>query len=355
LRVKNIKVSVHQVPLSEELAMPFGSFNRLDHVIVTLNTTDGTFGQGEATVIPEFMGESLLQVVGESRVLARSLAGADPEDMDSVHSTIDRLLPSCRSARAAIDEACHDVTGKKHGSPVWRLLGQRQREHLTCTWAIGLKDPQETVDEAVFRQSKGYSTFKIKIGESDEEDLIKIRRLREALGSEALIRLDANGVYSPQRALRTLDRMVPYGLEMVEQPCAATELGAMAELRRSLGIKILADESVFCAADAEKLIEAGAADLVNIKIQKLGGLRPATYVASIVEKAGLACIVGSCLEVGPGIAASAHFAVTCRSAAGASDLTAGLQHSDGLAAAWFGGLGPTIREPVGSGLGVSRC
>jgi len=335
--------------------MPIGSFNSLNHVIVTLNTTEGISGQGEATVIQEFMGESLVQVADEGRLLARNLEGADPEDLESVHSIIDRLLPSCRSARAAIDEACHDVTGKKHGSPVWRLLGQRQREYLACTWAIGLKDPQGTVDEAVFRKSQGYSTFKIKIGDRDEEDLIKIRRLRETLGPEALIRLDANGAYSRQRALKMLDRMVPYGLEMVEQPCAATELGVMAELRRSLGIKILADESVFCAADAERLIEAGAADLVNIKIQKLGGLRPATEVARMVEEAGLACIVGSCLEVGPGIAASAHFAVTCRSAAGASDLAAGLQHSDGLGATWFGSPGPTIREPVGPGLGVPLC
>jgi len=75
----------------------------------------------------------------------------------------------------------------------------------------------------------------------------------------------------------------------------------------------------------------------------------------MVEEAGLACIVGSCLEVGPGIAASAHFAVTCRSAAGASDLTAGLQHSDGMGAVWFGGRGATIREPVGPGLGVPLC
>lgn len=334
--------------------MSIGTFSSLDHLITTVSTADGLSGEGEATVIPEFMGESQEQILQDVRLLASHLEGADPEDLDNLHSIIDRLSPSSRSARAAVDEACHDLAGKKRGLPVWRLLGERQRDRVKCTWAIGLKSPEDTVDEAMMRQSQGYRTFKVKVGDDDEDDYRKVSVLREKLGPDALIRLDANGAYTPKRALTALERMVPLGLEMVEQPCASHELAGMAELRRSLGVKILADESVFSAEDAEKVIDAGAADFVNIKIQKLGGLRPAGRVASMVENAGLTCIVGSCLEIGPGVGASAHFAVSCRSADGASDLTAGLQHSIAGAAA-FGDLGPTIREPAGPGLGVSRC
>ena len=334
--------------------MPIGSFSALDHVIVTLGTTDGVSGQGEATVIPEFMGETLDRVLADIYVLAPQLGGADPEDLEYVHAAIDRVLPSSRSARAAIDEACHDLAGKKLGVPAWRLLGERRRDRVYCTWVIGLKSPQATVKEATARQAEGYRTFKIKVGENDGQDFLKVRLLREALGTEALIRLDANGAYAPERALSVLDRMVPYGLES-EQPCAAGELAGMARLRRSLGVKVLADESVFSAADAERVLDAGAADLVNIKVQKLGGLRPACQVAALIEEAGLACIVGSCLEAGPGVAASAHFAVTCPSAEAASDLSAGLQLGDAAAATAFGGLGPTIHEPSGPGLGVVAC
>lgn len=348
-------VSIYKVPLRGEMAMPIGSFSSLDHVIVTLTTSDGLLGMGEATVLPEFMGESMEEVLRDIALLSRYLKDADPEDVDHLHATVDRVLPSCRSARAALDEACHDVTGKKLGTPVWRLLGQRQRDRLECTWVIGLKSPNETVDDARMGQSRGYRTFKVKVGANDEDDLLKVRLLRETLGDKALIRLDANGAYSPERSLTVLDRMVPFGLEMIEQPCAASELAGMAHLRRSLGVKIIADESVFSAVGAEKVIDAGAADLVNIKVQKLGGLRPAGEVARVVENAGLGCIVGSCLEAGPGVCASAHFAVTCASAGGASDLSAGLQHGSDAAAAAFGGLGPTIHEPFGPGLGVSGC
>lgn len=335
--------------------MPIGTFAALDHVFVTMTTNEELAGHGEVTLIPQFMGEAREQVLGDLRLFCRHLKGADPEDLEQVLSTVDRVAPRSLSARAAIDVACHDLIGRKHGLPTWRLLGHRQRQRVKCTWAIGLKSPKETVAEAVKRRAEGYDTFKVKVGDNDDEDYDKVRLMRLRLGPEPKIRLDANGAYSSRRALAALGRMASLGLEMVEQPCASDDLPAMALLRRTTGLKILADESVFSPADAERVIDAGAADFVNIKIQKLGGLRRAGEVATLVENAGLACIVGSCLEVGPGVAASAHFAVSCRSADRASDLTAGLQHVDGARAAEFGGLGPSIHEPAGPGLGMPSC
>jgi L-Ala-D/L-Glu epimerase len=336
--------------------MPIGSFSSFEHVTVKIVTSDGLSGLGEATVIPEFMGETLDDVLGGIHALASRLEDADLEEPGRVHALIDRVLPAARSARAAIDEACHDIAGKRLGVPAWRLFGERCRERIDCTWTIGLKSPEATVEDASARYAQGFRTFKIKVGKNDDEDLIKVRLVREALGPEVAIRLDANGAYTPDQALSVLERLQPYDLEMVEQPCAALELDGMARLRRSLGLIVLADESVFSAADAKRVIDAGAADLVNIKIQKLGGLLPAREVAGLVEQAGLACVVGSCLEVGPGVAASAHFTVTCRSATAASDLSAGLQLGvDPAAASTFGGVGPTIHEPAGPGLGVAAC
>jgi len=356
VRLSAVEASVTSVPFRDGIEMPIGSFSALDHVVVRVGTRDGLWGVGEVTVIPEFMGETLYEVLGAIHVLSSRLEDSDLEEPAGVHALIDRMLPHARSARAALDEACHDIAGKRLGVPAWRLLGERCRERVDCTWTIGLKSPQATVDDATAHYAQGYRTFKIKVGNDDAEDLRKVRLVREALGPEAAIRLDANGAYAPERALRVLEQLQVYDLEMVEQPCPALELDGMARVRRSLGVKVLADESVFSAADAKRVIDAGAADLVNIKVQKLGGLLPAREVADIVEKAGLACVVGSCLEAGPGAAASAHFAVTCRSATAASDLSAGLQLGvDATAAAPFGGIGPSIGEPTGPGLGMVSC
>lgn len=356
MRLNALEASVASVPFGDRIDMPIGSFSSLDHVMVRIATSDGLSGQGEVTVIPEFMGESLDAVLGGIHVLASRLEDADLESLPKVHALIDRVLPSARSARAAIDEACHDIAGQRLGVPAWHLLGERCRERMDCTWTIGLKSPEATVEDAAARHALGFRTFKIKVGKDDAEDLLKVRLVRETLGPEVAIRLDANGAYAPERALRVLERLQVYDLEMVEQPCPALKLEGMARLRSSLGVRVLADESVFSAADARRVVDAGAADLVNIKIQKLGGLLPAREVADIVEQAGLACVVGSCLETGPGVAASAHFAVSCRSASHASDLSAGLQLGvDPGAAAIFGGVGPTIHEPAGPGLGVAKC
>jgi len=355
VRLGKLEAVVRSVRLRGGLDMHIGSFASLDHVIVTLTTSDGLSGHGEATVIPEFMGETRDGVLGGLNRLGPLLEGMGPEDIEGIHELIDRALPDAKSARAAVDEACHDLAGQIRGVPTWRLLGERFRERVDCTWPIGLKNAEATVDEAMARLAEGFRTFKIKVGDNDAEDLLKVRLVREALGPEAVIRLDANGAYAPDRALSVLEGLLRYDLEMVEQPCPAGELSGTARLRRELGVRILADESVFSADDARRVIDAGAADLVNIKIQKLGGLRPARVVADIVERAGLGCVIGSCIEVGPGVAASAHFAVTCRSAATASDLSAGLQLSeDGVDAAAFGGVGPSIHEPAGPGLGMPR-
>lgn len=356
MRLSAVQASVTSVPIRDGIDMPIGSFSSFDHVIVRIVTGDGLSGLGEATVIPEFMGETLDAVLGSIHVLASRLEDADLEEPTRIHALIDRVLPGSRSARAAIDEACHDIAGKRLGVPAWRLLGDRCRERVDCTWTIGLKSPEATVEDAAARHAQGFRTFKIKVGKNDAEDLLKVRLVRETLGPEVAIRLDANGAYTPERALSVLERLLVYDLEMVEQPCPALELDGVARLRRSLGVKVLADESVFSADDAKRVIDAGAADLVNIKIQKLGGLRPARQVADMVEHAGLGCVVGSCLEAGPGVAASAHFAVTCRSASHASDLSAGLQLGvDPAGAAPFGGVGPTIHEPAGPGLGMVAC
>jgi len=356
VRLSAVEATVTSIPFREGIEMPIGSFSALNHVIVRVATRDGLWGLGEVTVIPEFMGETLHEVLGAIHVLSSRLEDSDLEGPAGVHAFIDRMLPKARSARAAIDEACHDIAGKRLGVPAWRLLGERCRERVDCTWTIGLKSAEATVEDAVAHHALGFRTFKIKVGNDDAVDLAKVRLVREALGPEVAIRLDANGAYAPERALKVLEQLQAYDLEMVEQPCPALELDGAARLRRSLGVKVLADESVFSAADAKRVIDAGAADLVNIKIQKLGGLLPAREVANIVEKAGLTCVVGSCLETGPGVAASAHFAVSCRSASLASDLSAGLQLGvDSAAAAPFGDVGPTIREPAGLGLGMVSC
>ena len=224
MRFSAVEASVTNVPIRDGIDMPIGSFSSLDHIVVRIATSDGLSGLGEVTVIPEFMGETLDQVLRDLDVLASRLEDDDLEEPGRVHALIDRVLPAARSARAAIDEACFDIVGKRLGVPAWRLLGERYRDRVDCTWTIGLKSPEATVEDAAARHAQGFRTFKIKVGKNDAEDLLKVRLVRETLGPEVAIRLDANGAYAPERALSILERLQVYDIEMVEQPCPALEL-----------------------------------------------------------------------------------------------------------------------------------
>jgi L-Ala-D/L-Glu epimerase len=353
MRIRSVDAEVLQVPLRGSLIMSIGSYAILDHVMVTLTTSEGLVGRGEATVVPEFMGESLQTILADIEAFAGFLWDVDVEDLDSVHAAMQTHRPRARSACAAVDQACHDALGRHLGVPVWRVLDDDVLNARTrFTWGIGLGTPEATVEEALVRQAAGYRTFKLKAGLDSEHDLLSVRRLRQALGPDALIRLDANGAYTPEQALSLIDRLQPYDLEMVEQPCAAAELEGMARLRRTLGVRVLVDESVFSEDDLHRVIEAAAADFVNITVQKLGGLRPSLKLAEQAAESGLGCIVGSCLEVGAGASASAHLAAVCPAVAGDSDLAAGLQNASPAAGGpdWWDG-GAQLGELRGAGLG----
>jgi L-Ala-D/L-Glu epimerase len=355
LPISRITWSVLSAPVSGA-DMSIGTFAALDHVLVKVSASNGPTGGGEATVLPEFTGETRSDIETALAAIASRLIGADPGDIEGVHSIIDRTASSCRSARAAVDVACHDLVARERGLPVWRLLGPRLRGEIECTWILGLNSDSTTVDEARRRQAEGFRTFKIKIGGDDSRDVQRVGLLRSALGPDALIRVDANGAYQPERALSVLGKMLPYELEMVEQPCPAPELAAMRRLRHELGVSVLIDESVFSVEDAERVLEAEAADALNLKIQKLGGMAATSRVAELARRAGLRCVIGSCLEIGVGVAASAHFGITCAGAEAASDLAAGIQLGVGRLPSGIvqaiGGTGPSVHEPSGDGLGV---
>jgi L-Ala-D/L-Glu epimerase len=326
-----------------------GHDRELDHVLVTITTTDGLTGRGEATVLPGPGAETVETILADVAALPAVLGDAGTAGAEAARAAIALYRPGARSAAAAIDQACHDIAARRLGVPAWRLLGEWRNAGTTCTWAI----PATGAENAVAaRRAEGYRTFRLGVGADDEADLARVRRLREALGPDARIRVDAGGAYSAERALRAVERLMAHDLELVEQPCAAADLAGMARLRRSLGVRVLADESVASSADAARVAEAGAADCVSINVQRLGGLGPALAVAELVAAAGLGCVVGGSLEVGPGAAAGVHLGVVCPAVAGDSDLLAGVQAagpnplSNGLL-----GAGPRLGEPSGAGLG----
>ena len=199
----------------------------------------------------------------------------------------------------------------------------------------------------------GFRILKVKVGESCEADAALIRALREVLGPGVILRADGNQGYSEAQARRFIESLGPADLELLEQPVPASDLGAMARLARSFDLPIMADESIRSVAEAQRIADAGAADLINIKLMKSGGLSEALRIARLTDAAGLGAMVGCNDESRIGIAAGLHCALVGPNTDRA-DLDGHLDLEDDVARGGVrieaGYILPLLDEP---GLGVS--
>jgi L-alanine-DL-glutamate epimerase-like enolase superfamily enzyme len=287
-------------------------------VFVKILTSDGITGFGEVRPEPvENQGETTASVVGAIKdFYAPLLIGKNPFDVERILFEMDKALPKNQYARMPIDLALYDIAGKRLGTPVHNLLGGLFHEKVPLKFPLGIASKEEMVKEAMnLIERFGVKYLKVKIGRATKwkEDIENVKAIREAVGDEISLQVDANcGYNSVGQALGVIRKLEKYDIAMVEQPIASWNLEGMAEIARSVDIPILADESVFTLMDAYKVIRMKAADVINVKLQKSGGLNMAKKIVAVAEAAGLPIFVGSSVETGVGAAAAAHFyASTC--------------------------------------------
>ena len=353
--IQDVQARLVEIPLAKEWQISLYSSQTRQHVVVKVTSATGVFGLGEASPSPAFMGEyGEAMVIVVEKLIKPALIGLNALDLEKIHSTMDKVIHGNMAAKAAVDIALHDLIGKALELPVYNLLGGRYRDSVPLTWVVGIKPLKEVLNEAQRYVNKGYKTIKIKLGRSPAEDLKVIRQVRKEVGKNVAIRVDANQAYTFDQAIRLFKSMEEYDIESIEQPLPAHDLEGMKSLAKILDTPIMADEAVFTPSDALKIAYERAADIINIKIGKVGGLYPARKIASIAQAAGIMCTVGSNLELEIGISASLHFALAASSATYPSDLFIGKDlHQYGIA-----DIPSTIENGVAylsdaSGLGIN--
>jgi len=335
--------SVDVIPYALAFRKPYitarGSLDRREIVLLRIRDHDGVEGLGEAVPLSLRGGDTLAEVVRElSETAAAALTGV---------ATDDARPPDGGSApaRAAIEMALLDLRGKLAGVPVWRLLGATEAAPVRCNATLTAGEPAAIAAQAEWWAERGFTTFKLKAGLAG--DVAAVRALRDAVGHDARIRVDANGAWSPAEAVTKLAAIEQYGIELAEQP--ASDLEELALVRGQTAIPIAADESVSSPEEAEHAVELGACSLATVKLSKVGGFDAAVAIA-----ARLPVYLSSALDGPVGIAAAAHLAQVL----GPGD--AGLAH--GLATQLLfedtiASVGPDVREgvletPGAPGLGV---
>ena len=311
-RVEAIRAFPIRIPLSDPLTTSRRAYARFDGVLVRITDEGGAEGWGEARESPHITGETREGILELLRGrLGAALIGADPFDLADAHARMDAVLSGNTGARSALDIALHDLAGRIAGRPVANLLGGAPGGPVASSKAVSVGATDRMVADARRLAAAGFATLKIKTGIDAEAELAAIAAIRAAVGREIRLKLDANQGWTLAEATRFLERAVRHDIQMVEQPLAAHDLAGHAALRRRTPIPVMLDESVHGPRDALRALDAGAADLVNIKLLKTGGLAPARDVAAICTAAGVACQIGT-LDTSIGSAAAVHLVHACR-------------------------------------------
>jgi len=206
--------------------------------------------------------------------------------------------------------ALWDLLGKSRGVPVHQLLGARLREFVPTKWSVSGVEPDKAADIARWAVSQGFATMKVKVGIDPDGDVARVRAVREAVGPKVHLGVDANGGWiSSDIAIRIIARLRELDIYFVEQPVAQGDTQGMSQVRSACGIHVIADESVYTLYDAKALAQARACDVFSIYIGKAGGIGPARAIARFAHANGIACTIGSNLELGVGSAAMIHLAL----------------------------------------------
>lgn len=285
------------------------------YLLVKVSAEDGSVGWGEAPALKDWGGD-FGRYFGESRATTKLLIekylaplaiGRDPADIVGLHRAMDATIKGYPYAKAALEMAIYDLAGRQLGVPVAILLGGIARSRVPVTHSIGLIGIDEAVVEAAKVAKEGIRTIKIKVGVDPQRDVEIVGAVREAVGSAVALCVDANcGYATPGDAIRTVRKMERHDLLYVEQPVSG--IARVAEVRRGIGVPVMADESCWGPPDVIDIVRAGAADIVSIYTTKPGGLYKGLAVAATAQAAGLVCNLNGSVETGVGNLANVHLA-----------------------------------------------
>ncbi len=311
MKIKSIEIGENNVLLKTPFKTALRTAEYVESVIVKLTTDTGLVGYGEAVGTSAITGETSQSIIcAINKYIAPSVIGLDIDCLDPLMQRLHGCLIKNTSAKAAVDMAIYDVYAQNLQRPLYKILGGAKRE-LKTDITISVNDADEMIRDSVKAVEEGFDILKLKVGKGKGlADAQTVREIRAAVGDDVAIRVDANQGWTPKQAVRLIAAMEDMGLdiELVEQPVKAHDIDGMRFITRSVQTAILADESVFDAAQAIELIRTGAADIINIKLMKTGGIYNALKVAAVAQSLGVECLMGCMLESRLAVSAAAHFA-----------------------------------------------
>ncbi len=262
-------------------------------VVVRVRAEDGSVGLGNIDPSPGYSVETVEQSLAAIRQhLGPAVVGWDAGNVHRLLQRMDDRLAGYLDAKAAIEMACVDLLARRLGIPVHQYLGGAVVDSLRFNAWVGIVPPAEAAAEAAKWRARGFSSAKIKVGGGIHADIERLRAVREAVGADMALRVDANAGYSVEQAIELGRGLEPLGIELFEQPVAADDLAGLAAVRKACGLPIMADESITDHASLIRVIRADCADIVKLKVMKQGGFTRCRRMLETAAAAGLRVVIG---------------------------------------------------------------
>jgi L-alanine-DL-glutamate epimerase-like enolase superfamily enzyme len=299
-----LTVAEHVLRLRTPLATSYATLRERRLLTVTLTDGDGVSGHGEAAPLQPYDGVSLARV-------RTALEAYRPVLMQSATANGAQLIEACRrvddlpTALAAIDLALWDHAGRRAGKPVAALLTDDPAAQVAVNATIGATDRAGAAEQAGRAAAQGYECVKVKVGVGD--DAGRVAAVRAAVGPHTALRVDANGAWDVEQAVRAIGALTPVGLELVEEPTHG--LQAVREVRERVAARVAIDET----AAEHGALGAGVADAVCLKISRCGGIAGLLAAAALVRASGAEVYLASGFDGPLGVAAAVHAAAALAS------------------------------------------
>jgi L-alanine-DL-glutamate epimerase-like enolase superfamily enzyme len=323
-RIADVEVFPFTMQSKEVFRISLGTLTA-ENVLVRLRTDEGVVGWGESSPFAAVTGDTQATNLAAAKLIAGIVKGKDPFDLARIVSEMDAATTGEPGIKAAVEMAIWDICGKLANRPVRSLLGN-YRDSFETDLTVYLDDPHVMAEKASSVVSRGFKCVKVKLGESAAADIERIRSVRERVGKEPRIRIDANQGWSPNEAVRALKGIDAYDVQFCEQPVRYWDWEGLRFVRERSPIPIMADESVHSPHDAIQAVRRDAVDMINIKLMKTGGILQAVSVARIADAADMNCMLGCMSETRVALTAAAHVVCSQRNVLWA-DLDAFTEHN----------------------------
>jgi len=296
------RFSIPMVPFT----IATGTMDHAQNVFIRVHTDAGFYGVGECSAFPMIVGETQDTCLLMAREFAKLWKGKNALDIPARLQQLHDFTAGNTTIKSAFDMALYDIAAKNAGLPLYKFLGGQKREVETDI-TIGIDKPEVMAQKAMEFKQLGAAILKVKLGKNAAEDIERIKQIRDAVGDEMKIRVDANQGWSFDDAVFALQALGKYDIEFCEQPMRTWYDDKLPKLMKLSPVKIMGDESIYNHHDARKQIESGSCHYINIKLAKSGGMFEAKQIHDLAAQKGISCMMGGMLESRIALSAKLHF------------------------------------------------